>query len=302
MKRHATALISSVLSLAALVPILAAVMASPPAAFAGEAGTAEGVVRTTSSADGIPIAYEIRGEGSPTIVFIHGWSCDRGYWREQIGAFAPEHRVVAVDLAGHGASGAGRQDCTMAAFGADVAAVLAAEDIDDAILVGHSMGGPVAVEAALAAPDRVRGIVGVDNFQAFAQEVPQEQVDAFVGALTANFVPVVGSWVRMMFPAGADSELVARVAADMAAGDPQVGLSAIRHTLRWMGGGGADRVRQLRVNITTISSDMQETAVAANRQLVPGFEARIIPGTGHFLMLERPEEFNRLLAAAVAEF
>jgi len=183
-----------------------------------------------------------------------------------------------------------------------VVAVLVAAKIEDAILIGHSMGGPVVVEAALAAPQRVRGLIGIDNFQSFTTEMPAEQIAAFTGAMQQNFPAVVDPWVRSMFPADSDPELVAQVAADMAAGDPVVGLSAMENTLPWMGGGGAPRLSQLTVNLTTVSGDMYPTDTEGNRQLVPGFEARIIPGAGHFLMLARPEEFNGLLADAIAEF
>jgi pimeloyl-ACP methyl ester carboxylesterase len=253
----------------------------------------------TRSADGTEIAFEVQGSESPALVFIHGWSCDRTYWRNQIQPFATRHRVVTLDLAGHGESATGRQDYTMAAFGADVAAVLEAAGVEDAVLVGHSMGGPVAVEAALLAPERVRGIIGVDNFQDFNPEIPQAQAEAFINAVEQNFIPVVDAWVRSMFPAGADSVLRAGIAADMAAADPRIGVSAMRNTLPWMSGGGVPSLKQLQVNLITISSDMHETNVEANRKIVPGFTLKLMKGVGHFPMLEEPERFNELLAEAV---
>lgn len=57
------------------------------------------------SADGLPVRYEVLGDGTPALVFVHGWSCDRRYWDGQVGYFADRHRVVAIDLAGHGESG-----------------------------------------------------------------------------------------------------------------------------------------------------------------------------------------------------
>src|SRR5678815_2468104 len=75
-----------------------------------------------TSADGIRIAFEVHGEGAPALVFVHGWSCNRSYWREQLQPFSKQFKVVAVDLAGHGESGLGRTSWTIAAFGGDVAA------------------------------------------------------------------------------------------------------------------------------------------------------------------------------------
>jgi hypothetical protein len=79
-----------VLAAAALV---AACTQAPP-----KSGSESG---TVSSADGVPIAYEVRGQGPTTLVFVHGWSCDRNYWRHQMDGFQGEYRVIAVDLAGH---------------------------------------------------------------------------------------------------------------------------------------------------------------------------------------------------------
>lgn len=254
------------------------------------------------SADGTEIHYETRGKGEPTLVLVHGWSCDSSYWEYQVEVFAQDRKVVTLDLAGHGRSAGGRADYTIAAFGADVVAVLEAEQLDNVILVGHSMGGSVVVEAALAAPERVRGLIGIDNFRNFEVVIPADQVAAFKGGLAANFAGMVEPWVHTMFPAGADSGLVDTIAKDMASAPSEVGISALDNSLAWMGGGGVERLKLLQVNLTTISSDMQETLVEQNRKLVPGFKTRILPGTGHFMMRSHPQEFNALLAEAVAEF
>ena len=79
--------------------------------------------KTIDSFDGVPISYEVRGNGSPALVFVHGWSCDRTYWKAQVEPFAVNHKVVTIDLAGHGESGTQRSDWTMEAFSEDVAAV-----------------------------------------------------------------------------------------------------------------------------------------------------------------------------------
>jgi len=254
------------------------------------------------SADGVTIAYETWGASNKAVVFVHGWSCDRTYWQDQIAHFAKAYKVVAIDLAGHGESGTDRADYTMEAFGADVAAVLQVQGITDAVLVGHSMGGPVIVEASLQAADRVRGLVGVDNFQTMVEAIPEEEVAAFTGALEANFAGTVEPWARSMFPANADSALVTLVAQDMAAAPPEVALSAMRNTLPWMGGGGAPQLQRLAVNLVCVSSDIYQTNVEANREIVPGFRVWILDGTGHFLMREQPAEFNALLDEALATF
>ena len=77
-----------------------------------------------TSADSIQIAYEVHGNGSLLLVFVHGWSCDRSYWKGQLEPLSRSSKVVAIDLAGHGESGLNRRSWTIEAFGADVAAVV----------------------------------------------------------------------------------------------------------------------------------------------------------------------------------
>ncbi len=264
-------------------------------------GAGEALAATTTATDGTTIHYEVQGAGEPTLVFIHGWSCDATYWREQVGPFSADHRVVTVDLAGHGASGQQRTDYTVEAFGGDVAAVLAAEDIATAIVIGHSMGGPVALEAALAAPARVIGVIGVDEFHDLGVTLTDEQIAGFTAPFAGDFAAAVAPWARSMFAAGDDSTLADAVAQDMASAPPAVGRSAMDNLLHWFNR-ASGRAGLLTVNLTAVNADKWPTDVEGNRRFIPGFEARILPGTGHFLMLTHPREFNALLAAAVQEF
>ena len=120
----------------------------PTSAIAQVATPVVTTAQTVASADGVPIAWRAWGTGDTALVFIHGWSCDSSYWDAQLPVFAKDHRVIALDLAGHGASGLGRKSWTMQAFGEDVAAVVRKAGAKRVILIGHSMGGPVALEAA----------------------------------------------------------------------------------------------------------------------------------------------------------
>ena len=130
-----------------------------------EAAASSNQVGSVKSYDGVPIAYSVAGSGEGALLFIHSWSCDRSYWTAQVGAFASNQKVVTVDLAGHGDSGAEREAWTIEALARDVEAVIAELDLASVVLVGHSMGGPVALEVARRLPDRVVGVIGVDAFQ-----------------------------------------------------------------------------------------------------------------------------------------
>ena len=186
--------------------------------------------RFATSPDGVPIAYDDAGAGSPALVFVHGWSCDRSYWRYQRPVFEASHRVVAIDLAGHGDSGVGRSSWTMPAFGADVAAVVDRLGLEDAVLVGHSMGGDVIVEAALILGTRVAGLVWVDVYEALDTADDERGLEAFLGPFRDDFVTRTRAFVREeLFDATSDPALAEWVASDMASAPPGIALDAIRH-------------------------------------------------------------------------
>ncbi len=266
-------------------------------ALAGQALAAEvNWPRMTESSDGVPIAYEVQGNGEPTLVFIHGWSCDARYWRGQLPYFSATHRVVTVDLAGHGHSGLGRDAYTLPAFGEDVKAVLDELEVEQAILIGHSMGGPVSVEAARLMPERVIGIVGVDTFHDMTAEIGQEQRDGMLEPLQQDFAPAVRQFVASMFIEATDPKLRHWVMQDMAAAPPEVAISAMQDMLeRHAEGEAARHFEALTIPVVAINADLWPTDVEANRQLLPEFDAVIMEGTDHFLHMANPDAFNREL-------
>src|SRR5262245_55599495 len=170
---------------------------------------------SVQSEDGIRIRFDARGEGDRALVFVHGWSCDRSYWRHQVGPFAKAYRVVAIDLPGHGESGDGRRSWTMTSFGEDLAAVVNHLGLQQVVLIGHSMGGDVVVEAALRLGERVAGLVWVDTYHKLTVPESEEEVQAFLAPFRQDFVQATGSLVHRMFPPGAAPDLVEAIATDM---------------------------------------------------------------------------------------
>jgi pimeloyl-ACP methyl ester carboxylesterase len=264
----------------------------------GPACRRQGPDRAVSAPDGVTIAYHIEGRGSPALVFIHGWSCDRTYWRNQLGDFARSHTVVAVDLAGHGESGAGRKAWSIRAFGADVAAVIKEEGLRRVILIGHSMGGEVSLEAARILPGRVLGIIGVDTFQDFSEALSREQISSAVAYYKADFKTAMNMIARSMFPWGANPDLVEQVVRGMSAADPKIAVAVVEALFNYR---PAKTLREVRLPIRVINSDHRRTDVEGNRRLAASFEAKIMVGRGHFPQLEEPGEFNRLLRQTIAE-
>jgi pimeloyl-ACP methyl ester carboxylesterase len=265
------------------------------------AGTLNTAARadTTVSPDGIRIAYETHGEGTPAIIFVHGWSCDRQYWRAQLATFVSQYKVIAVDLAGHGESASGRNVWSMTAFGGDVAAVVEKLELKHVVLVGHSMGGDVVIEAARRLPGRVAGIVWVDTYRQLDSVRTPEQVRALMAPFRSSFVATTRDFVRSMFPADADAALVERVALDMSAAPPPIALAAMEAALNF-DREIPDALQQLKVPVVAINAEHPATDMPSMRR--HGVDVILVPKVGHFLMLEDPKRFDDALRKAIGKF
>jgi pimeloyl-ACP methyl ester carboxylesterase len=239
------------------------------------------------------------GTGSPALVFVHGWSCDRGYWREQLGSFSERYQVVAIDLAGHGESGVGRAAWTMPAFGDDVVAVVEQLALPAIVLIGHSMGGDVILDAALKLADRTVGLVWVDVYRSLGEPRTTEQMEQFMAPFRDDFVAATRDFVERRLMPGAAEELVEWVSADMSAAPPAIALDAMRHAID-----NEDAVlaglRQLEAPLVAVNPGHLPTDVEA--LLRHGVRTKLLPNVGHFPMLEDPEGFNRALGETVEEF
>jgi pimeloyl-ACP methyl ester carboxylesterase len=242
------------------------------------------------------------GDGPVSVVFVHGWSCDRNYWKEQLDYFARIHRVVALDLAGHGDSGLNRDDWTLRAFGEDVAAVIYGLGLERVVLVGHSMGGPVTVEAARISPQEVIGLVAVDALQdPDAPGMTLAAMQGFLAPFEESFSDAMRNLVSgAMFVPQSDPILKEWIVEDMASAPPDVGVGALRNTMLWPTTTRSEALAALRVSVRLINSPLYPTdSAAVNRY---GMDVVIMPGVGHFAMLEDPETFNALLSSAIADF
>lgn len=271
------------------------VVPPPPQAEAREA-------RVKSLAtDGSEIRYRIYGSGEPAIVFIHGWSCDSGYWDAQLDEFAARHTVITVDLAGHGESAANqRVDWSITNFGADVAAAVRDTGSQRVVLVGSSMGGPVALEAARRLPGQVVGIVGVDTFRELAKPFPPERFEPLLAQMRVDFAQTVGGFVgEHFFTEQTDPILKKWIVDDMSAAPPEVAIPAVV-ALMAMDYGPA--LAELDLPIIAVNSAGSPTDEAGIRAVEPRFKVVNLQGVGHFLMLEDPQTFNRVLERIVAEW
>jgi len=248
------------------------------------------------SFDSERIAYNITGNGKTTLIFIHGWSCDGSYWKNQIPAFKKDYQVITADLAGHGHSSLGRSNFTMLSFANDVKAIIDKEKINRAILIGHSMGGGVIAEAARLMPKKVVGIIGVDTLQNIAKKTPQSVIDEMAKPFEADFKSTVQNFVLTMFPKDTDQKLVNWVKEDMSSAPKEIALNAFRNYLgQYVNGEAASVFKDITIPVVSINARLWPTAPEENRKHIKNYHLFYIEETGHFPMLEKPKEFNSIL-------
>jgi pimeloyl-ACP methyl ester carboxylesterase len=253
-----------------------------------------------------PIHYVVTGTGRPPIVFVHGFACAHADWRGQVEYFSPRHQTVAVDLRGHGNSPGTAAQCSIKQYGADVAEVLHTLDLASAVLIGHSMGCRVVVEAALQAPARTAAVVLVDGSQ-FAPAMETALEETF--ARPDGYRSLTRRWFENMFAANSDPAVVASVL-DLAAALPEeIGKSVLLDMLSYDTGRFATALASIRMPVlavqSTYSNDKRERRSMTVGQNTPyldmlrsklgNLHIEIIPDTGHFPQIEQSVRLNTVL-------
>jgi pimeloyl-ACP methyl ester carboxylesterase len=259
-------------------------------------------VRYAKSFDGEKIAYHTVGRGDVTLLFVHGWCCDSGYWREQVPVFEKKYRVVTMDLAGYGNSGKGRKIYSVDSFGQDVKAVMEATDAKRVIVVGHSMGGEIVVEATRLEPNRVIGIIGVDTLHNVEEDINEQMVKEMTKGIDTDFKGWMRNFVVQMLGKDMKPELKKEIIDGMSSARPDIAINTFEQYV--------DKLRdrkiakeflEIKVPVRCVNADLWPMNPEANRKYMTSFDVKIIKGAGHFVMLERPEEFNRLLEESIEE-
>ena len=252
--------------------------------------------RSLVSHDGISMVCDCRGQGEPLLLFVHGWTCRRSYWLPQLAYFSATHAVAAPDLPGHGESGwAERAGWGVKAFAHDVAAWVGTLAAQRVVLVGHSMGGAVALEAARLLGATVAGVVLVDTFVIDYGGLSPETVQAMATPFEEDFATAMTTLVEQTGTAATPPDLKIQLIGEMSAANPAWALPVWRDLLAWS---PQASFADLSVPIHAINGALIPDS--ARERCAPFVTETIIPGAGHFLLMEDPSGFNFVLENVLA--
>ena len=260
--------------------IIAAVVAAPVSA---------------ATVDGLKIHASVTGTGTRTIVFVHGWTCDASSWAAQVSAFDKTHRVITLDLPGHGRSDSPKDGrFSMDLFARAVEAVRAEANAEKIVLVGHSMGAPVIRQYARLFPGRVAALVAVDGPLDIRGFPPPQAGQAPPPMTGPEGLEAREAMIRGMFTKDTPAALQQQVL-KMMLDTPEATAAGAMAAVFDPALRTSDVLPMPALAVFAGTAQVPDEAVT--RQVLPDYEAAQIAGTGHFLMMEKPDEFNRLLAA-----
>ena len=250
------------------------------------------------SRNGIALAYDEQGVGDPPLVLIHGWCCDHGYFTPQAEHFSHRHHVVSVDLRGHGASDAPRGPYSMRSLADDVAWLAGELGLRRPVLVGHSLGGLVALNVAAHHPGLPAALVLLDSPLLPPEGLLPDLPGTLAELRGAGYRDFQRSFVEgQLFLASDDPARRGRIVEGMSAAPQHVMAScfeemfAFDHELT----AAACRVPLLYVAAETLLSDLGRLRAAC-----PGVVIGQTVGVGHFHQLEAPDQVNPMIERFLA--
>jgi len=243
--------------------------------------------------DGVKLCLEDSGTRSAPIVFIHGWCCDHSYFAPQAAWFSTRHRVVSVDQRGFGASDKPLQEYTIEGFADDLAWMCRELGLARPALVGHSMGGAIALATEARHPGLARAIALCDP-AVIVPDVVRASVGPFIEALAGpGYREIAAGFVRdRLFSTADDADRAARIVQEMCDTPQHVMRSAFHHLFSFDTESAA---RACRVPVLLIDAETPVADRARFKSLCPQLQTAQTAGAGHFHQLEVPEQVNAML-------
>ncbi|MBI4551532.1 MAG: alpha/beta fold hydrolase [Candidatus Latescibacteria bacterium] len=245
-------------------------------------------------ATGIEVYYERAGAGAPALVFVHGGGGHCGHWQLQMPYFARLTTVLTCDLRGHGRSEVPGGRYSIETFVDDLSSLLDRLDIERPLVVGHSLGGTIALRYAFDFPDRVSGIVVVDS----GYHSPVQRRDDWRQLVVARASDYQAAQAVMSryhsSPHSGRAAFVAEVLAATPATPPQV-INATHYGLLTFCSSAAASFLTCPVLVVGAADMDYWPGVQAWGEYVPHGRLVAVPRCGHYLMLEQSERFNAAL-------
>jgi pimeloyl-ACP methyl ester carboxylesterase len=248
--------------------------------------------------DGVSLFYEEAGSGRPPMVLVHGWCCDQTFMAPQLTHFRNAHRVLALDLRGHGQSDQPQQPDTSAGVADDLAWMCHELTLERPVVVGHSMGGAIALELAAQRPDLPSAIVLLDSavFPAHGAWAGVQPVMAQLH--TTSYRDVMRQFIGdVFFLPTDDPQRKAHIIDVMLATPQHVLLSAFEEIFRWDSAAAAG---QCEVPTLYIASTRPRGDVAQFQAHCPHLVHGQVVSSGHFVQLEVPEQVNVMIERFLA--
>jgi pimeloyl-ACP methyl ester carboxylesterase len=256
--------------------------------IAGPAGNL--YVRDGGPGAGSDAPVAAASHGLLPVLFVHSLGGNGGQWSLQLDHLRHERRAAALDLRGHGESDPAEDgDYTLPGMAADIAAAADQLGLRRFVLAGHSLGAAVAIEYAGRHPERVAGLLLADP-NGDQTLVPRDQIEPFLEAVRADPVAEVESYFKQLLIYG-DRAAATWVLEDLRATHEDALTGALEGAARHSPLPALARYAGPRLAIV---SDLNNLPFSLHR-LVADLPAQLLPGTGHWLMVDRPEPFNRLL-------
>lgn len=248
---------------------------------------------TAATVDGIQIHSSATGRGPKTVILVHGWTCDETTWSEQVPVLSKKYRVLTLDLPGHGKSDSPADGkLSMDLFARAVEAVRAEAKANHVVLVGHSMGTPVIVQYARLYPKNVAAMVFVDGLVTLGNgRGPAPDPSQMSGAAGRQNRETM---IRGMFSASTTPANQTKILDMMLAPPESTAVGAMNATFDptiWKG----DIFTMPILGIYADKSGLNNPAYM--KEHFPKLEYHEVAGSGHFVMLDKPQEFNTLLLA-----
>jgi len=260
--------------------------------FAGSARSTE-LKSRFARFDNIRVHYQISGTGPEALIFVHGWACNAEFWRAQTGSF-PSLPVIAVDLPGHGQSDKPHVDYTIDYFARSIAAVMHYAGVKRAVLVGHSMGAPIIGQFYRLYPEKTLGLMIVDG--AMRLFLPKAEMQRLVVQLRENYKTAAAQLIDGMLTPVANPSLKSEIRTAMLSTPDYVATSAMNGLANEkIYGQGPIKVPVVAVLAKSHGWPLDNEQFL--RSLAPKLELHIWDHVSHFLMMERPQEFNQTLQA-----